>query len=235
MRAVVKICGATTVADVRMLGDSGADLVGLWHGVPGGRADLSLHEVSALTEATRTTKRLRPVLVTFMSDAEALLDAVVRTGVRWLQLHAYQPPAVVRALKQERSVFLTVVKVLHVRAGGCAEEPLIKSYERAGTDVFLLDTTTEEGQIGSTGQPLPSAAVIGVANQISRPFLLAGGISADNRRRYHDVVEHPWFSGVDVDTAARDPLGRFTAERVTAISQSWHDERQPVLDPAALP
>ncbi|MFD8816870.1 hypothetical protein ACFV23_36635, partial [Streptomyces sp. NPDC059627] len=33
---IVKFCGATTAAEVREMAAAGADLVGLWHGVPGG-------------------------------------------------------------------------------------------------------------------------------------------------------------------------------------------------------
>lgn len=221
--ALVKICGATTRRDVELLAESGADLVGVWHGIPGGHADLSVQEVSSLTAVAHTTDRLRPVLVTFLDDAEAVLRVAARTGVRWVQLHGYQQPAMVRALKAAPSLDLTVVKVLHVHAGHCLERRFIGAYERAGTDYFLLDAATDDGRVGSTGQRLEGADVTGLADRMSRPFLLAGGISADNRRDYHAVVDHPRFLGIDVDTAARDADGRLHSDRVTAIRRHWQE------------
>ena len=222
---IVKICGATTAAEVALLGDAGVDLVGLWHGVPGGRADLPVESIAALAPVAR--RHLEPVLVTFISDAAALLDVLGRTGVRCVQLHALQPPGLVEALKAVDEG-LTVVKVLHIAGETCLERPLIGSYERAGTDVFLLDAATADGRIGSTGQPLAGPAVISLADRLSRSFLLAGGISATNRSDFEAVVGHPRFAGIDVDTAARDARGRIQAERVAAIQRHWtcsHEER----------
>jgi phosphoribosylanthranilate isomerase len=216
---IVKICGATTAGEVSLLADAGVDLVGLWHGIPGGPADVPVSSVAALAGAARPP--VQPVLVTFLGDAEALLDAVARTGVRWVQLHAFQPPALVRALKSGGDG-LTVVKVLHVQGGTCLERPLIGSYERAGTDLFLVDAVADDGRIGSTGQRLASDVVVSLADGLSRPFLLAGGISATNRPDFEAVVGHPRFAGIDVDTAARDASGRIRAERVVAIRRRWN-------------
>ncbi|MCX5202712.1 N-(5'-phosphoribosyl)anthranilate isomerase [Streptomyces sp. NBC_00237] len=223
---LVKICGATSLGDIELLASAGADLVGLWHGVPGGRADLPPQELAALAEAAHRTQRLRPVLVTFLNDTEALRTALTATRVDWIQLHGYQTPGTVRALK--RAGDRTVIKVVHVahrgaqRAGACPELPLIPSYERAGTDLFLVDATAEDGRIGSTGHQVDGCAVLEVVERMSRPFLLAGGISADSRPDYRAVLEHPLFRGIDVDTAARDPdSGRLRAERVTALVRGW--------------
>jgi phosphoribosylanthranilate isomerase len=215
---ILKICGATTPGEVALLADAGVDLVGLWHGVPGGRADLPADSVATLAGVART--RLQPVLVTLLGEPGALVDVIARTGVRWVQLHAYQPPALVRTLKAADEG-LTVVKVLHIQGGTCLERPLIRSYERAGVDLFLLDAATRDGRIGSTGQRLAGPDVISLADRLSRPFLLAGGISAANRPDFGDVVGHPRFAGVDVDTAARDADGRIRSERVAAIRRHW--------------
>jgi phosphoribosylanthranilate isomerase len=223
--AIVKICGATSDRDVALLAESGADLVGMWHGVPGGHADLSVHRLSALAAAAHRSGVVEPVLVTFLHDASAVLSVVRRTGVRWVQLHGYQRPSMVAALKAAPRLGLTVVKVLHVKDGTCLERPFIGAYERAGTDCFLLDTATDDGRVGSTGQPLPAAAVASIADLVTRPFLLAGGISADNRADYHAVVDHPRFLGIDVDTAARDDQGSFHPDRIRALRRHWHDGR----------
>ncbi|MEU8890782.1 N-(5'-phosphoribosyl)anthranilate isomerase [Streptomyces sp. NPDC048442] len=223
---LIKICGATSAGEMELLASAGADLVGLWHGVPGGRADLPLAELAALAAAAHRTERLRPVLVTFLNDVGELSVALTSARVDWVQLHGYQPPGTVRALKSAGD--FTVVKVVHLGAktakgaGTCPELPLIPSYERAGTDLFLLDAAAEDGRIGSTAQQVDGHAVLEVVERMTRPFLLAGGISGDNRADYRAVLEHPLFRGIDVDTAAKDPgSGWIRAERVTAVVRGW--------------
>ena len=218
---MLKVCGARTLADIELLAAAGADFVGLWHGVPGGHADLSADEVAELAAAARDTGRLRPVLVTFSSDVDLLADVLARTGIRWLQLHAYQSPAVVRGLRARFPDELTIVKVVHLADGYCVERPLIRAYERAGTDIFLLDKVTEDGRIGSTGQQLRGAEVAELVPLFTRPFVLAGGISAHNKADYAGVVDHPRFYGIDVDSAARDEGGRFRPAFVSQLRQGW--------------
>jgi phosphoribosylanthranilate isomerase len=171
----IKICGATDLTDVKLLAGLGVDLIGLWHGVPNGHADLTMEELSRLAEAARATEGVHPVLVTFLNDIDAIRGAVGESGVRWVQLHGYQAPAVVRAMKAAGPPGLQVVKVLHVRGQDCIERMLIRSYERAGVDFFLLDAMSEDGRIGSTAQRLDRAVVADLVGRMSRPFFLAGG------------------------------------------------------------
>ena len=70
------------------------------------------------------------MLVTFGTEVDF--------DVKYVQLHAYQLPKVVQALRRPGR---HIVKVLHVRGARCVEERLIGAYERAGVDTFLLDVT----------------------------------------------------------------------------------------------
>lgn len=216
---MVKVCGAVTETDLAAATAAGADLVGLWHGIPGGHAELSAARLARLAAWSRTAGRPEPVLVTFAGDARQLSRTLASTPIRWVQLHGYQPPAMIRALKAAAE--LTVVKVLHVRGRECAERPLIGSYERAGADAFLLDAALASGRIGSTGQRLAPAAVTGLADCLSRPFFLAGGITARAAGEYLPVIRHPRFAGIDVDTAARGRGGCLQAGKIAGIRQSW--------------
>ncbi len=218
---VLKVCGATSTADVALLAAAGADLVGLWHGVPGGGAELSLPDAVSLAGAARAAG-LEPVLVTFAKDVGLLSTVLRQTGIRWVQLHAYQLPATVAALHAAMPGELTVVKVLHVRSGTCLERPLVGAYERAGTDLFLLDTLTDDGRVGSTGHQLDAADALAVAELTHRPFLLAGGLSPRNHQDFDAVVAHPRYAGIDVDTAARNADGRFAGAAVQDIARAWH-------------
>ncbi len=218
----IKICGATHPAGVDLLAGLGIDLIGLWHGVPHGHADLSMDQLSGLAETARASGAAHPVLVTLLDDIDAIRTAVLDSGVGWVQLHGYQPPALVRAVKTAGPPGLNVVKVLHVQGGDCVERTLIKSYERAGVDFFLLDAMSEDGRIGSTAQRLNCSVAAEIVGRMSRPFFLAGGISAENRCDYDELTRHPRFFGIDVDTNARGANGEFHAGRIEAIRQSWH-------------
>jgi phosphoribosylanthranilate isomerase len=217
-RPRVKICGATRPADIDLLSEAGVDVVGLWHGVPGGHAELTTDWLAALAQAAAT--RLQPVLVTLQTTAAAIRQVMSAAGLSWVQLHGYQLPGTVHALKTADGD-LRVIKVLHVRDGSCLEQPLIGAYERAGTDYFLLDSVTEDGRLGSTAQVLDVAVVLALADVISRPFLLAGGITADRAAQLREVSSHPRFLGVDVDTGARGGNRRFDRTRIADIRRAW--------------
>jgi phosphoribosylanthranilate isomerase len=219
MTGLLKVCGATSPADVEVLHAAGADLVGLWHGVPGGRAELDRDGLASLATACRATGVLDPVLVTFLGDPDAIVAAARAARIRWLQLHGYQPPGTVAAVKRSLPD-ATVVKVLHVEGTACIERPLVGSYERAGVDVFLLDTV-DGGKVGSTGCRLDRGAASALVERTGLPFLLAGGLSAESRGRYEDLAAHPRFAGIDVDTAARDGAGALSRDRVNAIRRHW--------------
>jgi phosphoribosylanthranilate isomerase len=219
----VKVCGITEPAELDVLAARAVDFVGLWYGVPGGPAELPLSDWRQLAAAAAETEHLAPVMVTFLKDIDAMREALEGSHVCWVQLHGYQMPGLVRAVK-EIAPDIRVLKVLHVRGGDCVEAPLIASYEKAGVDLFLFDAVAEDGRVGSTGETLDPAVVASLAERISRPFLLAGGLSADNRSDYQELTTHPRFLGIDVDTNARGPDGKVSAERVEAILRAWRAE-----------
>jgi phosphoribosylanthranilate isomerase len=225
------VCGIVEPAELDVLAAHKINLVGLWLAVPGGPHDLPEDRWRALAQrAAATEGGPAPVLVTFTKDAEVLRSALASAPVRWVQLHGYPTPGFVRKVKALGSDEdpVRVIKVLHIRGAECVEASLIGSYEKAGVDVFLFDVVTEDGRVGSTGQAIDPDVVAPLADQLTRPFLLAGGISANNRDRYEKLAAHPLFLGIDVDTNARDGDGRIDAGNVEAISRAWkgHEENR---------
>jgi phosphoribosylanthranilate isomerase len=216
---IVKVCGITEPAEVDALAAASVDFAGLWHGVPDGPAELELDRWCELARAA-LDRDVAPVLVTFSKDVERLARPLETVGAQWVQLHGYQTPGTVRAIRR-LGPEVRVIKVLHVRGEECVEAPLIGSYERAGVDVFLLDAVAADGRVGSTGNTLGAGVALALAGQLDRPFLLAGGISAENRTAYAELAGHRLFMGVDVDTNARGADGRVDAGRVGAISAAW--------------
>ena len=220
--ARVKVCGIVTRAEIDLLAAQGVDFVGLWWGVPGGPHDLERTQWRELAEAAAATEGMTPVLVTFAKDAEQLRETLEGAPVRWVQLHGYPTPGTIRKIKAI-APDVRVIKVLHIKGGECVEAPLLASYEKAGVDVFLFDVVSDDGRVGSTGQAIDPAVVAPLADKLTRPFLLAGGISAANRGDYEALVAHPRFLGIDVDTNARTADGKISSDNVEAISRVWKD------------
>jgi phosphoribosylanthranilate isomerase len=140
-----------------------------------------------------------------------------------VQLHGYQPPSLVRALKAARD--LVVVKVLHVLDGECLERALVPAYTRAGVDVFLLDTATSDGRLGSTARSIDPAVAAALVDGIPGPVMVAGGLSADSAARFRQVVGHLRFHGIDVDGGARGADGRLDPRRVEDLRCAWEGVR----------
>lgn len=226
---MLKVCGLHgdgADEDITLLSRIGVDLVGLWHGVPAGEAELPRNELERLAGLVRATGTVESVLVTLEHDPASIADTLDRAGIRWVQLHAYQPPSMVQRLKAMLPGDVTIVKALHINGSRCVEAKLIRSYERAGVDVFLIDAATDD-RVGSTGRSVPPDVAATVAGELDRPFLLAGGITARSRPRYGALVRQEGFRGVDVCTAAWDRAGRLNATDVAAIHESWSDSRSP--------
>jgi phosphoribosylanthranilate isomerase len=213
---VVKVCGVTSAADPAVAAEGGADLVGLWHGVPGGHADLPANRLGALVRAA-VAVGVKPVLVTLLPDMRHLAALIRATAVPLVQLHGYQPPAAVRRLKREVDVI--VVKVLHAGPDGCPEQELLGAYRRAGTDLFLIDAATSDGRLGSTGRRVPPGRARALADRGGLPFLLAGGLGA-GAGIDRSLRAHPLFHGIDVDSGARDASGRLDRRRIAGLVEA---------------
>ena len=217
----LKVCGITQRHEIEMLARLPMDFIGLWHGIEGGHADLPLARFTELAAGARAAGGPEPVLVTFLSDPDRLKEAIDRSGVRWVQLHGFQPPSLILALKRTFGTDVRLIKVLHLRHGRCLEGPFIRAYEKAGVDVFLMDKATDDGRLGSTGESLDADTVATVADGFERPFFLAGGLSAANHREHKPSLAHRRFFGIDVDSGARDRERRISADNVMALSRAW--------------
>jgi phosphoribosylanthranilate isomerase len=217
----LKICGATRMDEIVALAAAGVDFVGLWHGVPNGRTELNLDNLTRLAAAATATPHLKPILVTLEPDPDKITEAVTTSNITRIQLHGYQQPAAAKSLKT-KNPNTTIIKVLHINAGNeCVERPLIRSYQRAGVDVFLLDALAADGQIGSTAQTIDPSAAERIIELCDRPVMLAGGLTASNSARYRQLAGHPRFFGIDVDSGARNADGRIDARRVAEIKDKW--------------
>lgn len=220
-RVQLKACGATNGADLGALGLGGATLAGLWWGIPGSARSLTDEDVEALAESCRAIDGLQPCLVTFSADATELAALMIRSRISWVQLHAFQTPKMVAELRRLLPPDAVIVKVFHLQGGACLEKPYFGAYRRAGTDIAIFDAMTSDGRIGSTGQEVPAEALLATAQSLDLPFLVAGGVTADNAAAHAALRELPNYRGVDADSATRGPDGAFSAANIESIGAAW--------------
>jgi phosphoribosylanthranilate isomerase len=158
----VKICGITRAEDALAAARLGADALGFnfW---PGSKRFVAPAAARAIV--TRLPPFVVPVGVFVNQPEEEILAVVRETGVRVLQLHGDEPPALCARLP------LPVVKAIRVDA--VKSLAAFASYEVAA---FLLDTPSRG--FGGSGAPFDWSLAEGVSE--IAPVILAGGLTPEN-------------------------------------------------------
>lgn len=215
----IKICGARSATDITALENAGATYAGLWSGIDGHPNDLPDADFRKLVNACR---QVIPIAVCVRKPVPALLDLLAGTGVRHVQLHGFNPPGDVWALKQAGC---QVIKTLHVSADGfCPEARWLGAYTDAGVDIFLLDRFDSATRIGSTGHALPDQVLTNWTGRLfGHRIWLAGGLTAE---RLPALAAQSRIETVDIDSAARND-SLICVHAVRALVQA-------VLDPAPI-
>lgn len=176
----IKICGVTSVDDARRAVDAGADAVGL-NLVPSSKRYVDEPTARAIVEALGGAAQV--VAVVADRPAAELSELAARLGVRSLQLHGNEPPAVVAALAP--------LAYQAVRIATAADVTRARDFSGA----LLLADAKVGGELGGTGHTFDWSLVTELARE--RPLVLAGGLTAANVAAAVTRV-HPY----GVDTAS---------------------------------
>ncbi|NHM27936.1 phosphoribosylanthranilate isomerase [Desulfofundulus sp. TPOSR] len=175
----VKICGITDISSALAAAEAGADALGFVFAPSPRRITPS--------QACRICRELPP----FISRVGVFVDAPLEEvravaeycGLDAIQLHGSESPDYCRSLGRR------VIKAFRV---GDEIDPVELSGYPA--DAILLDTFVA-GQKGGTGQPFDWQLAAGL--KLSRPLILAGGLTPENVGRAVAIVQ-PY--GVDVSS-----------------------------------
>jgi phosphoribosylanthranilate isomerase len=186
----VKICGTTNEEDALLAVAMGADALGFVF-APSPRQVAAGHVADIV-------KRVPPEILTvgvFRNDTpERVIDIVIKTGIRGVQLHGNESPQTVAFIKSKLP--LVVIKAFP------AASKEIQRADKYGADVVLLDAPSP-----GSGQVFDWRLAEGVPDRVR--LLLAGGLTPQNVAEAIEKV-HPW--GVDVVTGVervpghKDPL-----------------------------
>lgn len=195
-RPLVKICGVTREQEVEHLAQHRVDFFGMVVDVPSPWAVTAQRagELSA-----RSGQRVRPTLVTGPHSVEVLARLVDETRAAAIQLGPLSTPEHVRWLRHTFAARdFTIVQEISYRRGAFWKEEHVDDYLAAGADFILLDKLRETARGDST---IPVGEIEAFrARHRHVPFLLAGGVSADNVR---SLIAASGAAGVDVCSSVR--------------------------------
>ncbi|KAF1687678.1 phosphoribosylanthranilate isomerase [Pseudoxanthomonas broegbernensis] len=202
-RTRIKFCGMTRPGDVRLAGELGVDAVGFVF------AEGSPRQVTAM-QARQLRLALAPMVgavALFRDNSAAEVREVVRqVRPSLLQFHGNEDDAFCRAFR------LPWMKAVPM-GGGEAWDARALQQHWPNAAAFLFDSHGTGGA-GGTGHAFDWSRI---PTGLHRPFVLAGGITADN---VHDAIQAtlPWAvdvaSGIEVSPGIKDgeKMRRFVAE-----------------------
>jgi phosphoribosylanthranilate isomerase len=164
-----KICGVTTAADRDAVVASGADAVGVIHGVPVD-TPREVDEATAIDLVEGVPPLVTSVLVTMPRTVQEAVRRVERIEPDAIQVHDGLAPAELGAL--DRRVAQSVVAVVD------ADAEDIQAYA-SHADALLVDSVDAKGA-GGTGETHDWERTREVVESLSVPVILAGGLTTEN-------------------------------------------------------
>jgi phosphoribosylanthranilate isomerase len=203
MNGFIQIAGIRDLEEARLAAAAGVEALGFPFRLDHHAEDSTEAEAREIIAALPPV--LRPVLITYLREAEEILALASFLKVRSVQLHGEVSPALGAKLK-ERSPDLWLIKSLVVRLG--SEAGLFKEMEiwSEHADAFLTDTyDPRSGASGATGKTHDWEVSRRLAELSPKPLILAGGLHPGNVAAAIERVR-PW--GVDVHTGVEDGQGR---------------------------
>lgn len=203
MALMVKICGLTSTEAADAAVRAGADFAGL---VFHPKSPRHLAPEAARSLAQRLRGRVR--LVALLADPrdDDILHAIETVVPDFLQLHGRERPARVSAIR--RTFGLPVIKAMAIAEAGDFTE--LAAYEDAA-DMLLFDAKAPEGAERAGGHGAAFDWQLLRSRTISRPWFLAGGLSADNVARAIAITNAP---GVDVSSGVETAPGVKNAQLI---------------------
>lgn len=203
----LKICGLRDPDQAAQVAAVGVAAIGVI-AVPSSPRFVPLPERPALWQAiSRVAPHTERVLVVADPDMPTIGAIAADPGVSVVQLHGQESPAQCLALKQQLQ--RPIWKALRIRQPQDLE--LAERYADA-VDALLLDAWVPD-QLGGSGARIPIEWLSGFAP--SRPWWLAGGVSAD---RVEGIVEQLRPFGLDASSSVERAPADKDLSKVRALA-----------------
>ena len=207
MGVLVKICGINSVESADAAVRAGADFCGLvFH--PKSPRNLSRDQAGALAAFARG----RLQLVALFADAgdEEMHEVVKFVRPDFLQLHGNETPERVAALRSRFGI--PVIKAVAIAD---ASDMTNAARHEAAADMLLLDAKAPDGAMRPGGHGAAFDWQLLRGRKFSKPWLLAGGLNAENVARAIRACDAP---GVDVSSGVETAPGSKSPEMISAFA-----------------
>lgn len=216
MTLTVKICGLRTPETLEAALEAGADMVGF---VFFPRSPRHLQYSEARTLAAQVGSRAERVALTVDADDAMLTNIVEALHPDLLQLHGRESPVRVSAIHQRFG--LPVMKVLAVETR--SDLGAIPLYTKIA-DRLLFDARAprEATRPGGLGKPFDWHLLENL--DLSIPFMLSGGLRADNVAEALRITRAP---GVDVSSGVESAPGVKDPEKIRAFIRAARSAKVP--------
>lgn len=174
-----KLCGMKTEEAARAADEAGADFIGFifW---PGSYRFVTPSEAATIGRGVR---RARTVGVFVDAEPEWVCRVAGEAGLDYIQLHGHEDAAYARWMNRP------VIKAFRYGDGFSAA-----AANAFPADIILVDAY-RPGQVGGTGEAFDWQRAAAEVRAVTKPVLVAGGISEANVAEAADVFQ-PY--GVDV-------------------------------------
>jgi len=204
---LVKICGLSDPAGMTAAVEAGADMVGLVFFPPSPRA-VTPCQAAVLARLVPLAGPLKVGLFVDATDAE-MAEIVATVPLDILQLHGDETPTRCAAIRARFG--LPVMKSLGIAEASDLDR--LADFAPA-VDRFLLDAKAPPGAPLPGGNATPFDWAITASRAIPRPWLLAGGLTADN---VADAIAVSGAPGVDVSSGVEVVRGVKDPARIAAF------------------
>lgn len=160
----IKICGLKRQEDISMVNELSPDYIGFVFA----KSSRQVTGMQAEELKNQLLPSIKAVGVFVNEEQEKILHLCERGIIDLVQLHGDETQAYIQELKN--LISCPVIKAVRVQS---SEQ--ISRAEELPCDYLLLDTYTK-GQYGGSGQVFDRTLI----PQLTKPFFLAGGLTADN-------------------------------------------------------
>jgi len=196
LNPIIKICGLSTLETLDAAINAGADWVGF---VSFPKSPRHVQVAQARVLASHARGRATIVMLTVDAD-DALLDQIMQdVKPDILQLHGHETPQRIQTIKSR--YFVPVMKAIGIAAP--SDLDAITPYLGVA-DHLLLDAKPPKDAVlpGGNGAPFDWDILQGLP--VDLPFMLSGGLSADN---VAEAVQKAHPFGVDVSSGVESAPG----------------------------
>jgi len=230
MSIELKICGLTTISDMRAAESIGADYVGMVVEVPYSRRPVSRWAAELMCRAAHAL----PVLVVAQQPLDQLVEIARLCKPFALQVHGStgltgtgdesteQISELVRRLRDDTEIWrgLAVAPSSEQQPRSVEDSlTLIEELAEAGVTRIVLDTRVK-GEMGGTGVTCDWPTAAAIIKDSALPVMLAGGLGPDN---VVEAIAATDATGVDMATGVERTAGRKDPAKLRALAAALRE------------